>query len=784
MTNKKKQNKQKPKEPRGVSGATASCAVEKTPPPDGTYARYKRCTELVHEWCDALVGMNSTTLSDWADGMSSLAKSGEKMPVAVRNSLDMAIALRDEANAFYRAIAAAEAQQRRHWYVCKLLRHFRRLFSPRTSAQPAAVAPQPPSMEPSSETSLGFEALEIETVNVASDDEERDGIPLLDLSDADNKATGAESSTEDDLAFALACLMADAARTREELRQLWAEWAPADDDHGAALLGATSRASYAITKLERAVNATQLILGLPDANLSTLADLAPPRVRLHGLQAKPELNERCGELRGRDAQSGRYIVVLDGSDTGAPPVRAKAQNVCGEHGWDSRADALVGILQQVGRALADFDHAYMPPRCSIDCHYDPSTLLDMYVSGGALWQWTNYAQGIGNYGASETLWRRHMRSFVAQREAARGGRDVSFIVAFMIAMSVEMTVSNVRRGLDVRPIANGTPVMLEMRRLLVSARATLAATPISGDAALTDALMNSIEALEYSLESEPTAQSNTWLAGDVLDVASRCGGPASLAAKVMWRQKSYLVVMVHMYHALRCTGYLRAIAEVDAFLRVFRRSVFFRTEQLPTHGSFSKALALAIGGTASSVSQGSGVELKSGRVLEYTGINPSEWSVLRYVSMFHGAGLEEHGVRLAELDFVATAREEVAVLHQAPSLAGALKLLKVRDAMRQAGIREAKVLDSADGKISGEAAESAVPCWEAVFPGCGCTPPAVEAAAVPLVFSRHTHVDPTGGGLKGAYTSSYTPTTERLSREQLKQKYRDGIAATRARTAR
>ena len=778
MTNKKKQNKQKaraaPKEDSTTTSRTAE-DPHAAPPPDGTYARYKRCTDIVHAWCDALVGMSSHTLSDWANAMSSLAGRGEKMPAAVRNSLDTAIALRDEANAFYRAIAAVEAQQRRHWYVCHLLRQFRRLFSPRTSAQPAAVAAEPPAVELSS---CRFEALEIESNDVESV-EDTDDSKVLDIADDDSVVIGA-ASTEEDMAFALACLMADAARTREEVRQVWCAWAPADD-HGAALLAATSRAGFAVTKLERVVNATQLMLGLQDSNLRTLTALAPSRVQLHGLQAKPQLNGKCGELRERDEQSGRYVVVLDGADAGAPPVRAKAQTLCGEYGWAERADALVGILQQVGRALADFDHAYMPPRFQLDCHYDPSVLLDMYVSRGALWQWTNYAQGIGNYGASETLWRRHMRAFVAQREATKGTREVSFIVAFMIAVNVETMAANVSRGLDMRPASNGAPVMREMRSLLNSARTTLTETPITDDDGLAHGLWTSVEALECALESEPTAQSCAWLAGDVLDVACRCGAPASLAAKVVWRKKSYLVVMVHLYHALRCMGYLRAIVEVDALLRMFRRSVFFRTDQLPTRGGFSKALALAIGGTASSVSHGGDVELKSGRVLEYTGINPAEWSVLRHVNCYHGAGLE--GIDLAQLDFTATAHEEVALLHRAPSLAGALKLLKVRDAMRQAGVREAKVFGAADGQVSSDAAVSAVPCWEAAFPGCGCTPPASEGTA-PLVFSGHTHVDPSGGGLKGVYTSSYTPTTERLSREQLKQKYRDGIASARERAAR
>ena len=96
---------------------------------------------------------------------------------------------------------------------------------------------------------------------------------------------------------------------------------------------------------------------------------------------------------------------------------------------------------------------------------------------------------------------------------------------------------------------------------------------------------------------------------------------------------------MHVYHALRCCGRLCAVGEVDALVRMFRRAVFFRTETLPQRGAFATALALSIGATASSVRRGA-PELRHGRILEYTGINPAEWSMLRHVGVFAGAGLD------------------------------------------------------------------------------------------------------------------------------------------------
>lgn len=769
MTNKKK-GKHKGgggrQQPAGEAESSQTRAQAEAPSHDstveGNYARYKRSTAAVQTWCEALVGRCIRNLCDWEDAMEALFERGQNMPADVRSSLDTAIALREESNWFYRAIGADEHKQHRHWHVVKLLRRFRRLFSAQTKHAPA-VAP-PAAAEPL--TASAFEQLEIEATDAASDDDDADKRVTARVERAAAKDDDA-SAKEEERVFAFACLMSDAARTRDEVRKAWAGWTPADD-HGAGLLAAAAEAGLAVTQLERIVNAMQLTLGLPDTNLSTFSAMTPaPRVQLRGLQARPELNGRHGVIQGRDSVSGRYLVQLDGAEKDAPPIKAKALNVCGEHAWDARPEALLGILQEVGRALADFDHAYEPPTCVADAHPDYSTLLNMYVSNGTLWQWTNYAQGIGNYGAGETLWRRHLRTFLAQREAKKGSRDVGFIVALLIAASVETTIFLAMKGLDMRPQSIGAPVARELDFFKANALSALAAAPITNPM-IRSAISTNLEALEIALENKLTAMMNVWLAADVLEITSRIAGP-SMTAKIMWAEKGPLTIMTHVYHALRACGHLRAIAEVDALLRVFRRSVFFRTENLPTRGtrSFSTAMALSMGATASSLARGT-PEMKHGRVIDHTGIEASEISLLRYLDEFSGSGMDT-----SQLDFRAIASEEVAVLNRAPSFAGALKLLHVRDSTRQAGLRESDVMKEADGE-AGDASARHARCWESVFPGCSCMPPAPEAA-VTLVFSSYTHVAPTKG-LRGAYSSSYTPTTERLTKEQLKQRYRDQVA--------
>ena len=148
--------------------------------------------------------------------MDELAARGEKMPADVLNQLGVAIALREEANDLYRAIQAAEDDQRRHWHVVRLLRRFRRLFSPRKhAATPSVLAGVPVSEAPSS-SSLGFERLEVETApTTATSDDDGDGDAAA-MPCADGDSSGA-SIKEDDVLFAFACLMADAARTRDEV---------------------------------------------------------------------------------------------------------------------------------------------------------------------------------------------------------------------------------------------------------------------------------------------------------------------------------------------------------------------------------------------------------------------------------------------------------------------------------------------------------------------------------------------------------------------------------------
>ena len=224
MTNKKK-GKQKSGGGRQTSEKAAPnrCAAPQSAeqaaaaealPPDGRYARYKRSTELVQGWCDALLGRSSCTLRDWEYAMDELAARGEKMPADVLNQLGVAISLREEANDLYRAIQAAEDDQRRHWHVVRLLRRFRRLFSPRKqAAAPSVLAGEPVSEAPSS-SSLGFEKLEVEATATSDDDDSGSDAAFMLSADGDS---GGAPIKEDDVLFAFACLMTDAARTRDEV---------------------------------------------------------------------------------------------------------------------------------------------------------------------------------------------------------------------------------------------------------------------------------------------------------------------------------------------------------------------------------------------------------------------------------------------------------------------------------------------------------------------------------------------------------------------------------------
>ena len=695
--------------------------------------------------------------------MESLAKRGAKIPDDVLEALDLAIALRDDANAFYRDMHAALEMQHRHWFVCKLLRYFRRLFRRRATTAPG----DPAKPEPRAGT-LGFEALEIEQPADVTDANDDDVSPL-----SSNVLDIQEETPEDERVFALACLMADAARAREEVRTAWAAWTIDAGDHCASLLGATCQANHAVMKLDKIVNGTQLDLGLPDTTLATLLSCAPPpRVRLRLLQARSELNGRRGTLGARDAATGRYAVTLDGD--GAELVRAKPANVCPEFGWKAGADAMVGILQEVGRAVEAFSRAAPTSADLLYCE-DHTTQLAQFATKGAMHAWRCYGEGNGNLttnagGIRDAAWRVALRAFHKEP------RRPSFTFAFMLLCAVDCNVDAAKR-LEDRLAANPPLVMEELKAYHARVVAGVGAVGQTkemqepGSKRLMESFWGVCEAVDMMREAVilTTVQSCPWLAGDVLYTGGALA--ATLTSNVMWVHRSHLRVMVHVYHALRCRGRLRAIPEVDATVRVFRRSVFFRLEQLPSKGSFCSALKLSIGMSVAA-NQPDKVQQIIG---DHTGCGLSEMSTLYFLATFAGAGLD-----LSSLDFPALARADMAVLHRAPHLLGAAQLLAVEDRLGLDGCLPQLVMRAADtdGPEWERVAERVVACFEANFPGCGYSPPAPEAP-VPLTFSGHAHVAPMQGQA-GMHASSYAPTDERRSRDAMKAELREGVARAKA----
>lgn len=767
MTNKKKAKQRQPKgepsAPRATSQEESGSSVPHAPEPAGTYARYKHNTKVVQDWCDRLAGA-SATLKDWATAMEALAARGAQMPDAVMHALDQAIALRDEANAFYKDMQAALERQHRHWFVCKLLRHFRRLFRRRAPEQ-AEAAGEPAALE--SRGSLGFEALEIEETAVDAEDTD----DALDMTRLDAPA---EEAPEDERIFAISCLMADAARTREEVRAAWAQWTPVAREHCASLLGATCQANLALTKLERIVNATQMTLGLADTSLATIMSFAPtPRVQLRKLQAKPQLNGRCGSLGAKDSGTGRYAVVLDG---GTETVRVKPANISPEFGWATGAGAMIGIMQEVGRAIEAFG-ATPCTQATVGYSEDHSEQLECVATKGTLQSWLMYGEGNGilvHYSARDTPWRLALRSF--QKDTSRP----DFTFAFMLLCAVDCNVEFHRRFVLQSQDWRSIPSLVQEELRFYASQMTTGLKEVAKVASFREAaaktfmqsMRGQVEAVETLLDElvRTTIDTCPWLAGDVLYLGAHQA--LTLTNNVIWARASDVRMSVHVYHMMRCRGIVRAIPEVYAFLRVFRRSVFYRLE-LPVKGEFVKALRLACG---ASVATNQADRVKQA-LMDKTGQNLSEMSLLHHLNEYNGAGLD-----LDRLDFQAIAREEVDVLHRAPHLAGMARVLAMQDRLRASGCFM-ELIKLADSDASGwrAIAERAVACCEHIFPGCGCSPPAPEAA-VPLIFSSYTHTIPVQSSTPyhSTQSGSYAPADERITREELRARVKAGIARNKA----
>jgi len=812
-SNKKKGKQSKPRPQSAPANAAAGPPPAGTPrepaapsPPgeiDGRYARYKRSTAVVQQWCDSSIGKVSGTLTEWAEAMDTLAQRQEQMPRTIKNDLDKAITLRDDAAMFYKSIQADDDSQRRHWHVCKLLRHFRRLFTPREKKVEPKDAAAPAGDAAAESLNKGFAALDVDEASAQQEpDEDIAWAKLPPLPAAADKIDA------DELPFALACLMADAARARAEVRAIWDSWTPAKDDHGAGVLGASAAASFAVIKLQTIVNATQLLLGLPDANLATLSVAAArPRVRLAGLRgARPELNGRCGWAGGRD-KKGRYTVTLDRlkGEEESELVKVRSVHLHGEHGWGGGggggggAETMLGCMQHVGRVLAAFgEQPLVVDTGEVPLTGDHAEVLEALVTKGVVHRWLLYGRGtgeLGSYGAGDTLWRQQLRSFQQSRYAA------SFVFTFLVLCALDATTLLAAKRGRVHAAELLYQVTDELKEyvnsdwravgalqqvlecgpsppptgLLSKATAVEVFAPLLGQRAALEVLVTN-DIVHATIFSCP------WLAGDALQLGGKLKYEAT--GLFLFLFKGDVTTGVHLYHALRRRGALKPIAEIDAYVRMYRRGVFFRTG-LPERGAFVSSLMVQLGMSAAAAvggrvdaSNARDEGIDRSRARELTGRETTEFSLLSYVSHWAGAGLDVDG-----LDLRAAAYDEVATLHRAPVLSGAAKLVHLAaemtrdEAARGAAAFLLKEVDEAKRDAWPAVAAKAVRPFERLFEGCSRLPPADEAA-VPLAFSAHTQVAPEAEHLS-SMSSSYTPAEERLTREELKAKLRQSRAEMR-----
>ena len=142
------------------------------------------------------------------------------------------------------------------------------------------------------------------------------------------------------------------------------------------------------------------------------------------------------------------------------------------------------------------------------------------------------------------MWRRQLRSFIAQRETKKASRTSVYRRAPDRRVSGEHNILGVerRKGLDTRPQSIWAPVARELDFFKANALSAIAAAPIT-DPMIRSAINTSLEALEIALENKLTAMMNVWIAADVLEITSRVAGP-SMTAKIMWAKKGTLTLMV------------------------------------------------------------------------------------------------------------------------------------------------------------------------------------------------------------------------------------------------
>ena len=820
---KSKQRGSKPSTPRRVDECRSedkAAAIAS----NGTYARYKISTAAVKAWCDEQIGTNSRHLAAWSDAMLDLAARGARMPVSVANHLDNAIAARDQANEYYKGLQADCEAQKRHWHVCKLLRGFRRLFtkvSQALSLEQAAVQ-----SEHSDAPANRFELLEVSEPSAKVDLIEVDLTDTSSPRDSlsrDEQARCTVDDILDDPTFAVSCLMQDAAQLREEARGAWMglQWEEETSARRAPsaphLLAASSIASFAMKKLERLVNATQLALELPDTRLDSLVGAMAPRVRLSGLRAREDLNDRCGTLGPFDPRKGRYAVALDEGES----LSVKPKNVKCVSGWAAGATGTADGLMQVGLALTGF----VPPSESKkgDEQEELAACIDnlKYVDGAGQSEWlevlisrhlplwlSSYVFAYGNIGAADTPLRQRLRE-----TGADGG--VSFMLAFTVLAAIDCMRACQQK------ISLGVLVAKQVQHAIQDVMANdywrIFDDPLLEHECLamgfgTTATGAHVKQIGRDIRALITAVHKDthmvialcpWIAGDVLLFTFRQQLVAS--TKVFWAWHKACMGMVHIYWGLRSAGYLHAIPDVEAFLGVYRQSVFYRftpprfphsgySPGIKVAGPFLKAWQLAFGAQVRSVANTGSRKAGMDRDVLYgrTGQHVPEVSLLAYILQYNGAGLD-----VGKLDVGQIARDEYEALLRAPLLRAQSILMDVAvnygcewyshaQICTQKTILERHVNEPANaGKDHPwiftlapfflSAVDGACPSraeWEQCMvdtaqffekrsPGCARTPSRRDAQVPLPTFSPYTHVSPVAGD-QGALASSYTPTASRL----------------------
>lgn len=700
------------------------------------YKIYKYCTEAVIQWGKAAFvkkkkkGKNasnnkkSESLSHVIFGiLGDLASDGVLMPELVLSDLTLAISYRKKVGRFYRSLPQVSDQDyARHEWLIQQLEHLENMF--RRNAQ-KKKDDNDETDDNGGEDSVrkGFEVLAM------SDDEESvssasggDTVSQLKPSPILKSPPAPEELEKEERLFAMSLLLFEVDDIRNTLRTRWRKWADSLKDNGEEedvkeLFAVTASTEYALSAIRKSVlqvsieveafddlDLDKIIAGIGES--SSKQQLNPQELKQHALVTLQSLQKRS-DLNGRfgficslvDGESDRVGVQLFPTDAYSSPDKKQSLSVKRENLLFSDDTHL--RLFQIKLAFSAVDIGTMPILSTPEMTYGapPSTsvksvgleailqrdrinkaasnqdfeaLLQLMIEY-ALPVWMSMSKYLPDVGAADAVLNAYIRDYTKTRK-------LKFPLAFALLVTMDSAIAGARAGRE-----DTEQIFVNfMNGMYTSKVYTPAIRVLEKDGKKANALYSHFEIVRHLREEYSIGgMFFPLVTGELLLTGLRMHFVCGTALPYTYVEK--YTNALHIYWMLRSEGFIGRIPELEAVVRIYRQSVFFRGG-LATRGqdNYVTCQQLAHGVTAQAVRYLEGKALPpkthiAPGALTREGLHVSEISQLLDALQWNSMPIVDKETCFNEIESIA--REDFSKVFTAPILTVSSKLSALVDAL-------------------------------------------------------------------------------------------------------